>query len=110
MAALHAGELISVGIANADIGGLPASSCSAIEIPVRAARDVVGPAHPGPHAEEVAVVREYQDALVRSIGHVKPTVGVERDVVREQKQRSDPATSRTGVCGTGNAEIATIAL
>src|SRR5712671_1757993 len=84
MAAVEADENRSVRIADADLRGLAAVFLLGnIEIAVLAARDVVRPAHAGPHAEEVAVRREYLDALVRSIGHVELAVRVERDAVRQ---------------------------
>src|SRR6266851_7374836 len=84
MAALHAGEHRSVRVAYADLRGLVAVFLLGnVEIAVLAARDVVRPAHAGPHAEEVALRREYLDALVRSIGHVKLAVRVDRDAVRQ---------------------------
>src|SRR5437588_9025777 len=65
MAAVEADENISLSIADANLGGLAAVFLLGdVEIAVLAARDVVWPAHAGPLAEEVAVRREYLDALV----------------------------------------------
>src|SRR5260370_18885371 len=56
VAALHAGEHISLSIANADIGGLAVVLLLGdVEIAVRAAADFVGSPHAGPLAGEVAV-------------------------------------------------------
>ena len=52
---------------------------------VRGARNVVRPAHPGPHAEKIPLRREDLDALVGAIGDVKPAVRVDRDAVRQVK-------------------------
>src|SRR5207244_7445237 len=66
VATFHAGEHISLSIADADIGGLAiVLLLGDVEIAVPAAGDVVRAPHAGPLAEEVAVGREYLDALVR---------------------------------------------
>src|SRR5262249_4765984 len=48
-----------------------------------ATRDVVRPAHAGPHAEIVAVRREYLDALIRPVGHIELSLRIEGDAVRQ---------------------------
>ncbi len=53
------------------------------KLPSLPRRDVVGAAHAGPLAEEVAVGREDLDALVRPVGDVELAVRVERDAVRQ---------------------------
>src|SRR5215472_7891105 len=84
MAALEAGEDASLRIADADISGLAVVFLLGdVEIAVLAAGDVVRPAHAGPLAEEVALRREYLDALVRPIGHIEPPGIIERDAVRQ---------------------------
>ena len=84
MAALQAGEHISLAIADADIGRLAlVFLLGDVKIAVLAAGDVVGAPHAGPLAEEVAVRREDLDALVRSIGDVKLAIVVEGDAVRQ---------------------------
>src|SRR5439155_15496427 len=72
MAALHAGEHRSLSIAYADLRRVVAVFLLGnVEIAVLAASDVVRTAHAGPHAEKVAVGREFLDSLVRSIGHIE---------------------------------------
>ena len=84
MAALHAGEHISLSVADADIGGLAGVFLLGnVEIAVLAAGDVVGAAHAGPLAEVVALGREDLDALVRAVGDIELAVIVEGDAVRQ---------------------------
>ena len=71
-------------VADADIGGVAAVFLLGdVEIAVLAAGDVVGAAHAGPLAEEVALGREDLDALVRPVGDVELAVIVEGDAVRQ---------------------------
>src|SRR5260370_32962638 len=64
MTAREAGEHASLPIADADLRGLAVVFLLGdVEIAVLAAGDVVGAAHPGPLAEEVAFRREDVDAL-----------------------------------------------
>src|ERR1700756_2316995 len=68
MPALHASENISVPVANADIGGLAVVFLLGdVEIAILATADVIGAAHAGPLAEELAFGREDLDALVRPV-------------------------------------------
>src|SRR5580700_10956096 len=84
MATVEAGEHRSSSIADADLRGLAAVFLLGdVEIAILAAGDVVRPAHAGPHAEEVAIRREYLDALVGPVGDVELAVRVERDAVRQ---------------------------
>src|ERR1017187_5267463 len=84
MAALHAGEHFSPRIADADVRGFVAVFLLGNgERAVLAARDVVRPAHAGPHAEEVAVGGKNLDALVRPVGDVELAVRIDRDAVRQ---------------------------
>src|ERR1700751_5776269 len=86
MAALQAGEHISLSIAHADIGRLAVVLLLGdVEIAVLATADVIRAPHPGPLTEEVTVGREDLDALVRSIGHIKLAVVVGCDAVRQVK-------------------------
>src|SRR5690242_6890275 len=86
VAALHAGEHIALRVADADIGGVAGVFLfSDVEIAVLTARDVVGAAHAGPLAEEVAVGGEDLDALVRPVGDVELAIIVERDAVRQME-------------------------
>src|ERR1019366_1529813 len=108
MAALHADEHLAVRIAYADISGFATVFLLRdIVIAVLPARDIIRAAHAGPHAEEVAVGREYLDALVRPIGHVELALGVDRDAVRQMElalgvarrapRRDEPAVAREAV-------------
>src|SRR5712691_4097616 len=86
MAARETGEHISLSIADADLRGLAVVFLLGnVEIAVLAAGDVVGAAHAGPHAEVVAVRREYLDALVRPVGDVELAGVVEGDRVRQME-------------------------
>src|SRR5438309_2668657 len=68
MAARHAGEHLSLSVADADLRGLAVVFLLGdVEIAVLAAGDVVGAAHAGPLVEEIAVGREDLDALVRAV-------------------------------------------
>src|SRR6516164_5207843 len=65
MAAFHAGQHISLPVADTDLGGLAVVFLLGnVEIAIPPTRDVVGAAHSGPLAETLAVGREYLDALV----------------------------------------------
>src|SRR6266481_4080236 len=84
MAARKAGEHRALSIADADLRGLAVVFLLGdVEIAVLAAADVVGAAHAGPLAEEIAVRREDLDALVRPVGDVELAVIVARDAVRQ---------------------------
>src|SRR5579862_7538851 len=84
MAAVEADQHRSIGVADADLRGLAVDFLLGdVEIAVLAAGDVVGAPHAGPHAEEVAVGREYLDAFIRPVGDVELAVGVEGDAVRQ---------------------------
>src|SRR2546425_1173369 len=84
MAARKAGEYRSLPIADADLRGLAVVFLLGdVEIAVPAAADVIGAAHAGPLAEEIAVRREDLDALVRPVGDVELAGIVERDAVRQ---------------------------
>src|SRR5258708_6880480 len=82
--AVEAHQNRSVRIADADLRRLAVVFLLGnVVIAVLAPRDVVRPAHAGPHAEVVAVRREYLDALVRPVGDVELALRVEGDAVRQ---------------------------
>src|SRR6266849_6230564 len=84
MAARKAGEHRSLSIADADLRGLAVVFLLGnVKIAVLAAADVVGAAHAGPLAEEIAVGREDLDALVGPVGDVELASIVERNAVRQ---------------------------
>src|SRR5262245_55938877 len=86
MAARHTGKHISLSIADADLSGLAVIFLLGnVEVAILAAGDVVGAAHAGPLAEELALRREDLDALVRAIGDVELAVLVDGDAVRQMK-------------------------
>src|SRR5438309_11830061 len=86
MAARKAGEHRSLSIADADLRGLAVVFLLGnVEIAVLAAADVVGAAHAGPLAEEIAVGREDLDALVGPVGDVELPIVVERDAMRQME-------------------------
>src|SRR5258708_13725079 len=85
MAALHAGEHVSLCVADADMGR-PAILflLGDVKIAVLAAGDVVGAAHAGPLAEELTLWREDLDALVGTVGNVELAGIVIGDAVRQE--------------------------
>src|ERR1051325_943658 len=86
MAALYAREHPSLSVAHRDVRG-PAILLllGDVEIPVLAAGDVVGAAHPGPFAETFALRREDLDALVGAVGDIELALIVEGDRMRQMK-------------------------
>src|SRR5207237_2908717 len=86
VAALHAGEHLSLRVAHRDMRGAAILLLLGdVEIAVLAAADVVGAAHPGPLAETLAVGREDLDALVGAVGNVELARIVEGDRVRQME-------------------------
>src|SRR6266481_5489946 len=84
MAARKAGEHRSLFIAHADLRGLAVVFLLGdVEIAVLAAADVVGAAHAGPLALEIAVGREDLDALVGPVGDIELAIIVGGDRVRQ---------------------------
>jgi hypothetical protein len=61
-----------------------------VEIAILAAGDVVRPAHAGPHAEEVAIRREYLDALVGRV--VGQRVELKTDGIGGERTARQPAS------------------
>src|SRR5215831_20828141 len=79
VAALQTGDHLAVRVAHADVRRLVAVFLLGnVVVAVLAARNVVRSAHPGPHADEIAVRRENLHALVAAIGDVEPTLRVDR--------------------------------
>src|SRR5712691_6426252 len=86
VAAREAGEHRSLPVADADLRRLAVVFLLGdVEIAVLAAADVVGAAHAGPLAEEIAVGREDLDALVGPVGDVELASIVERNAVRQME-------------------------
>src|SRR5690242_10260112 len=86
MAALHSRQHLALSVAHRDVRR-PAILLllGDVEIPVLAAGDVVGAAHPGPLAETLALRREDLDALVGAVRNIEPALIVEGDRVRQMK-------------------------
>src|SRR5258706_8553749 len=84
MAALHAGELVSLCVADADMAR-PAILflLGDVEIAALAAGDVVGTAHAAPLTKELTLRREDLDALVGTVGNVELAGIVIGDAVRQ---------------------------
>src|SRR5579862_599330 len=84
MAAREAGQHMALAVADADLRRLAVVFLLGdVEIAVLAAADVVGAAHAGPLALEVALRREDLDALVGPVGDVEEAGIVEGDAVRQ---------------------------